>query len=292
MSRATSHEPLATNLPSFREVQAFVGGVVCAWFFAGFYVAFLYQVVDEGRVRCSGSEHFFRRSFFAFDGGDEGGFFVVCRRCFLDVRQVGQEHGVFLVGQEKEAAYGDGLAQQVAFFGLDIHFIADDVELVRREVIEFLGDFQCIGIAEGRCVDAVDVQGVGQAAHDEGRVVGDQGLTFDEVFQAGLPVFAEFIGLGEFVPLIAAFDGRQVVFWRTDVEVTRILQFAVVEFSQGQETDGIGLFVGQFQGDGREVLREAAQFPFFFDGIFVIAVIGLDVVVVGPVVRVGGGWRL
>ena len=57
------------------------------------------------------------------------------------------------MGQEEEAAYGDGLAQQVAFFGLDIHFIADDVELVRREVIEFLGDFQRIGIAEGRRVD-------------------------------------------------------------------------------------------------------------------------------------------
>ena len=56
--RALSHELL-----SLREVQALVGGVVRAWFFAGFYVAFFHQVVDEGRIRCSGGEHFFRCPF-------------------------------------------------------------------------------------------------------------------------------------------------------------------------------------------------------------------------------------
>lgn len=39
---ATSHEPLATKLPAFGEVQAFVGGVIGAKLFAGFYVAFLH----------------------------------------------------------------------------------------------------------------------------------------------------------------------------------------------------------------------------------------------------------
>ena len=184
------------------------------------------------------------------------------------------------MGCEEEAADGDGLAQEVAFFRFDVHFIADDVELVRREVIELLGDFQRIGIAERRGIDAVDVQGVGQAAHDERRVVGDQGLSFDEVFQAGLPIFAELIGLREFIPVVAVFHGGQVIFWRTDVEIAGILQFAVVKFSQGQETDGIRLLIGQFQGDGCEVLREAAQFPLFFDRVFIIAIVGLDVVLV------------
>ena len=91
----------------------------------------------------------------------------------MDVCQIRQEHGVFLVGHEKEAADSDGLAQEVAFFRFDIHFITDDIELVRWEMVEFLSDFQRIGIAKGRSVDAVDVQGVSQTAHDERGVVGD-----------------------------------------------------------------------------------------------------------------------
>ena len=66
------------------------------------------------------------------------------------------------------------------------------------------------------------MKGVGDAAEDEGGVVGDEGLAFDEFFKAGLPVFTEFIGFGQIFPAVPASRGRQVVFWRTDVKVPRV----------------------------------------------------------------------
>ena len=38
------------------------------------------------------------------------------------------------------------------------------------------------------------------AAHDEGRVVGDEGAADEVVFHAGFPVFAEFVGFAENIP--------------------------------------------------------------------------------------------
>ena len=42
------------------------------------------------------------------------------------------------------------------------------------------------------------------SAEDEGGVVGDEGLAFDEFFKAGLPVFTEFIGFGQIFPAVPA----------------------------------------------------------------------------------------
>ena len=76
----------AMNLPFFREVQPLIGGVVRAGLLAGFYVAFLHKLVDEGQVRLFWGEHLFRCPFFSFDSGDERIFYIVFRRSLLDVR--------------------------------------------------------------------------------------------------------------------------------------------------------------------------------------------------------------
>ena len=91
--------------------------------------------------------------------------------------------------------------------------------------------------------------------------MGDEGAARNELVQAGLPIFTEFVGLFQCFPLqrFPILDVGQVVFRRLDVIIPRILQGAVVEFGNGDEADGIGLVIGQDDGQGREILGETAQ---------------------------------
>lgn len=121
---------------------------------------------------------------------------------------------------------------------------------------------------------------MGQAAQDEGGVVGDEGLAFDEFFKTGLPVFAELIGFRQVFPAMSASRSGQVVFRRTDVEVPRVFYLALIKFGQSQETDGVRLLIGKLDGDTRKVLGEAAEFSLFDKGILVVALFRFDVVLV------------